>query len=323
MENVEVISLDIFLHIRQLCTIARENIHLKAEFLRKTFHCFIESNESKTIPFYNSKWTNKNNVHALKQTIAYRDKSKKPDKLRINNRDISKESQTRRDFMAFVNRLSDANLKLINTYFKTKFQFEFLDVYISILWDMMLRSTEFQHLYVECFVAIHDNIPNENTDLFTTKIEELWNNYNDKQIWIPSEELINEKDYDDFCDFVKWKKNSISYIHSFAKFVNKNWLPKDVYTTLGNNFIIATKDFMEKYPIGCKGSDALLDQLLILVEYTMKEYDISLSIFIKDLRDNGQIYRPSTRFKVYDVDEFLERKLKFFIKNKTSKYIET
>jgi hypothetical protein len=240
----------------------------------------------------------------------------KPEKLRIGTggRELSKEDRMKRDFMSFVNRLSDGNRKNISTYFKTNFQTEFIDTYIRLIWEAMLRTEDFQHLYVDCLEEICMIVYENNRVDFIIKINDISSKYFNDIKWIPSIELINEANYDDFCDFVKWKKTSITYIHGFAKFINKEWLYVSLYDDLSTTLITSITKYLSEIPEGCKVTDALLEQLLVVLEYTKGAQDTSTRKYIEDLNERRISFRPSTRFKIYDIKEFLDRKLKYVVR---------
>ena len=356
LESVQIILIDsdIFMQFRQTHTAPLDYIQLKADTLQKTFTCFqevIDSRNGGGTPgnatgtngrnnevSYESKGNNhrwgKNNAFIRSNTLPR--VSAKPDKLKIGacGKEISKEDRMKREFMSFINRLSEGNRKNIPTYFQTNLQVDFIDIYFRLVWEAMLRSENFQHLYIDCFEAIYTQayketdtnvaidgqvITNNNLqqpEVFMSKINVLSKTYFDSEKWIPTDELINEQDYDDFCEFVKWKKTSITYIHGFSKFVNKSWLSTSLYEELSEKLITAIKKYLSEIPEGCKVTDALLEQLLILVEYTKLDQDKDINLFIKSLNDKCQQYRPSTRFKIYDIKEYLDRKVKFIVRGK-------
>ena len=332
-----LIDIDVFIQFRESHTISLEYIQQKADNLQKTYLCFQENDNrnhnisygsSDTYDTRSGKWPRNNNFS--KNNITRSEKVK----IGANGKELSKEDRMKREFMSFINRLSDNNRKNINTYFQTNLQIDFIDIYIRLVWEAMLRSENFQHLYIDCFEAIYTQAYNNNSnisidgqlvintatqsnkpELFKSKINLLSKTYFDNEKWIPNKELIEEEDYDDFCDFVKWKKTSITYIYGFSKFVNKDWLNVSLYTDLSTNLIDSLKKYLNEIPEGCKVSDALLDQLMILVEYTKTDQDKFISSYIKTLNDNAQQYRPSTRFKIYDIKEILDKKNKYIVKN--------
>ena len=336
-----IIDIDVFIQHRKQYITPIDSIQSKADNLHKTYLCFQEND---TRNFNNSYGTQHNDSGDLKSSRWVRNNISKnvnvslvrSEKVKIgaNGKELSKEDRMKREFMSFINRLSDNNRKNINTYFQTNLQIDFIDIYIRLVWEAMLRSENFQHLYIDCFEAIYTQAYNNNSnisidgqlvintatqsnkpELFKSKINLLSKTYFDNEKWIPNKELIEEEDYDDFCDFVKWKKTSITYIHGFSKFVNKDWLNVSLYTDLSTNLIDSLKKYLNEIPEGCKVSDALLDQLMILVEYTKTDQDKFISSYIKTLNDNAQQYRPSTRFKIYDIKEILDKKNKYIVKN--------
>lgn len=323
MTDYVIIDIDQFIQFRKNHYTPLEHIQLKADTLQKTFTCFQESTDSKNNIYpqnhsagSSGKWGkgqafSRNSAPPPRQPPATR-----PDKLTFGGREISNEDRIKRELLAFINRLSEGNRKNIITYFENNLQVEFIDTYVRLLWEAMLRSEDFQELYIECFQAIYTLLCKNTDNVFIEKITTLWSSYVTDEKWIPSDALINEKDYDDFCDFVKWKKTSITYIHGFSKCVTKEWLRVTTYDNLSDKLIVSIEKFLDESPEGCKVTDALLDQLLILVEYTKTAQDEPIKTFIKSLHTNAVDYRPSTRFKIYDLKEFLERKVKFTVRAK-------
>lgn len=340
-----VIDFTVFQKFRETHLTPLEHIESKADLLRKTYTCLQEiydsrsgsgSGNTNTTGHGNiggehngrggsdtnsgsGKW--KSNRFAGSLTPSHQlhkntTNNVKPEKLRIGTggRELSKEDRMKRDFMSFVNRLSDGNRKNISTYFKTNFQTEFIDTYIRLIWEAMLRTEDFQHLYVDCLEEICMIVYENNRVDFIVKINDISSKYFNDIKWIPSIELINEANYDDFCDFVKWKKTSITYIHGFAKFINKEWLYISLYDDLSTTLITSITKYLSEIPEGCKVTDALLEQLLVVLEYTKGPQDTNTRKYIEDLNETPAVFRPSTRFKIYDIKEFLDRKLKFVVR---------
>lgn len=344
-EDYIIIDIDVFFQFRESHNIPVEHIQQKADTLCKTYSCFHEKDSDirgSGNTGYNSinsdlhdsksgKWLRNNN---FSRNTTFPSRSEKV-KIGANGKELSKEDRMKREFMAFINRLSEGNRKNINTYFRTNLQTDFIDIYIRLVWEAMLRSENFQHLYIDCFDAIYtqaynnnsnvaidgqivlNNTPlqNHNPEIFRSKINVLSKTYLDNESWIPSKELIEEEDYDDFCDFVKWKKTSITYIHGFSKFINKEWIDYSMFDDLSSKLMDSIKKYLNEIPEGCKVTDALLDQLLILVEYTKQDQDKTVSTYIKELHNEASKYRPSTRFKIYDIKDYLDKKNKYVVKN--------
>jgi len=299
------ISLETFIKVRQDCIRALDNIQAKADTLQKAYTCFQEIIDAHTNVHtkrntdYDKKWD--------KNIRKPADKNERVERHRIGGRgEISKEDHIKRDFLAFVNRLSDANRKNIQTYFENTFQIDFIDLYIKLLWEAMLRCGEYQAIYIDCFEAIFNLVTNaDKQNIFLTKIVQLWTKYYNEQKWLPSEELINEEDYDDFCDFVKWKKTSLTYIDGFSKFVLKEWLSVSVYRELLSELLKSIDLYLEKTPEGCKVTDALIEKISTLIKHIKIDYNEYICQYIDKLNANATNYRPSTRFKIYDLIDYM------------------
>jgi len=301
------IDINVFLEIREKCNIPLEHIQCKADTLLKTYACFQESNDTHILVHPNTHThIRKNADYEKKWGSKIIKKNIDRPKIGAGNREISKDDHIKRDFMSFINKLSDNNLKNVATYFENTFQIDFIDVYIKLLWEAILRSEEYQYLYVECLNTIFTITLNlQKQNIFLEKIYNIWTEYYNNTRWLPSEELINEEDYDDFCEFVKWKKTSMTYIHGFSKFINQEWVSHSIYSILLNELLQSLNIYLNKNPQGCKVTDALLDQINVLIKYIKINYNEDIYNFIEDLNKNSSQYRPSTRFKVYDMIEYI------------------
>jgi len=315
-DSSDLIDIEVFIKTRELCKNVPESMQSKTEILQKSFRCFQENQDilktSSVKSDTRNKWTRKTIQGNAVQPQPIQGSNIRP--IIGLNRELSKEDRIKRDFMGFINKLTDANVKNISSYFNNNLYIEYIDIYIRLLWEAMLRSADFQHLYIQCLEEICKQVDNQNN--FNYKLEAIWLLYKTDTKWIPVDELINDKNYDDFCDFVKWKKTAITYIQSFAKCIHKSWLSQNIYADLIDEFIGSIKNFLIDSPEGCKVIDALYDQLLIILEYTSKSQDEPVIIFISLQLNSSSTYRPSTRFKIYDIKEFLDRKSKYCVKLK-------
>jgi hypothetical protein len=311
------ININIFLELREKCIEVLEHIQSKADTLQKTYSCFQEVTDT----YLNSNATGHGHSHGGGGHIHTRKnadydkkwgdktikKSIERPKIGGGNREISKEDHIKRDFMSFINKLSDNNLKNVATYFENNFQIDFIDIYIKLLWEAILRSEEYQYLYIDCLNSIYNiTLKTEKQQVFLSKINNLWQEYYNGTKWIPSDDIVNDEDYDDFCDFVKWKKTALTYIHGFSKFIIKEWLSVSVYSNILNELLNGINVYLEKTPEGCKITDALLDQMITLIQLIKLDYNESIYNFIQYLNVNSKQFKPSTRFKVYDIIESIQ-----------------
>jgi hypothetical protein len=97
----------------------------------------------------------------------------------------------------------------------------------------------------------------------------------------------------------------MTYIHGFSKIINIEWLSVSIYSILLKELLQSLNTYLNKNPQGCKVTDALLDQINTLIKYIKINFNEDIYNFIENLNTNSLQYRPSTRFKVYDIIEYI------------------
>lgn len=292
MSDLVVYSVDQFFSIQSKVGNLR-TLDEKAEFMRSSFACFQDHAEP------SKKW----GKHEAPQKIA------RPDKLRIGTRELSREHIARKDFLALMNKLSDANKLSILQTLKQVFREDCLDVYMQVTWDHMQRAPEFHALYMSVLKTVSNILAKPN--LWREKWHLLWKDYVMHQQWRPSDQLLQEEDYDEFCDFVKWRKRTIASINAWKLLEQHQWV-QGVHDSLLQTIINACNDELT-LTNGSKLADVLLDEIHALMEGTPPTKWMTIESFVKKWMQDPEQLRPSSRFKLYDLYERFTAKVKLLL----------
>jgi hypothetical protein len=277
-----VIELDQFLRIGNCRT--SEVLVQKASWLQQTFECFQETENSAPKPRWNK----------------VERPSRKADKPRIGNRDLSNEAIARKDFLGLMNKLSSTNKEHMIKQMRASLRPEFKTMYVQIIWDFMLRAPDFQDIYSDVYLNLSCNID------IRDDIQELWTNYFTSKNWIPPTSILeNNEEYDEFCEYVKWKKRAIAAIRGWIYMCRKMLLDQKCEQQL---FAALVADVNERVQAGpCKVLEVLLEQLLAFLAHTNHDMH-AITPCIGVWSERAPSMPPSMRFKLYDVRDIVVRK---------------
>lgn len=277
----------------------------KSLYLQTTYKCFTEQNREKDREkMYNNIKTNSRGSHIILE---------RPEKLKIGGRDLSKDTLVRKDFLSLLNRLSDQNKKQIFNQFKTNILPDYYKMYIRMTWEMILKFPDFLKIYINLITILYENIQNKN--LFIEELILIVTEYESKKEWIPTDDILDENDYDEFCDYQKWKKRAISAIRCIRILLVNDWISSKLFIKITEQMIEDCNIyFIKSEGIGCKIVDALLDQIIEVCDII--EDKLIVDFINKWLTD---IIRSSSKFKLLDIKEKIEIKLSTTYKVKQNK----
>jgi hypothetical protein len=264
-----------------------EQLCAKAKFLLDNYKCF---NEQEQRPV---KW-NRATAKSIDNTAT---------RVKIGVRDLSIEAVARKEFMAMMNKLTELNKSKIIKNIKAILRKECSYIYIPIIWDLMQRAPEFKKMYLEVSEMIAEN---NNT------WHEIWNDYYAKRSWLPSDQLLLDTDYDEFCDYVKWKKRALAALQVLLMLHSKNILPDLLDKLIPEIVEDCNVSLLDQENV--KKSDAILEQMLIIINYTTTDQDDYFCEFIKKWLPVAQDLKASSRFKIYDINAIIEGKMKYVFK---------
>jgi hypothetical protein len=253
--------------------------------------------------------------------------NKDKERVRIGGVVATKEEKVKREFFSLMNKLTHQNKASV---FKTVTESHVacttdatepvnIRIFVSIVWDMMLRNKDSQKLYIDVLQLFPE-------ELVLSECNHLWSNYNALRKWLPPETIsgsdIINSEYDEFCDFVKWKKHSIASVQGLFMLYVKNMIDQDaelmqsLATTLtkecSNQLSIQENKQLDSMSTCAQVASALLEQINALIVVVKHEKSITslndrsevisiVSKFSEYHRLLAETYPPSVRFKIYDM----------------------
>lgn len=128
------------------------------------------------------------------------------------------------------------------------------------------------------------------------------NNYIINNIWEPYEfiikyDILNNKYYNDYCEYIKWKNNQINIIKSFIYLYENNSKYLDILNILLNNINIKLNNY-EKI----NTNKYIIDYLLEL-EYIILDKIKNENIILNLKKINLNILDNSTKFIIMNIIE--------------------
>ena len=123
------------------------------------------------------------------------------------------QTTARKQIMVLMNKLSENNLETILKGVRL-LDGELVDGYVTVIWDLMQRCSEYQPLYIQVLKAL--NAP----DKIKAQLLALYDSWRaDRTFPDPSQES-----YDEFCDYVKWKKRRQAAATAWLHLINEGLL---------------------------------------------------------------------------------------------------
>lgn len=260
--------------------IISDNIVNKANDLINNYNCFVSTYDARSL------WEKKKIIASNKKTVKSR-----PHIIYI---DFSDDAKCKKEFISYLNKLTDVNKEIIYNKISTFISQVNKDIFNS-LFDVLINFIKSSNniIYIDVLYLFEDNYINEN-------ITKFYINYIDKKEWLPLEILIeyklifDEDKYDTYCEYIKIKKKTLSMIKALCIILKKLSKLDIIDTIICNifndlNFYITQSNY--KHII-----ELLLDELTIIIDYIPKQiYINNISKIICDDLDN------STKFKISNI----------------------
>jgi hypothetical protein len=129
----------------------------------------------------------------------------------------------KREFVSLMNKLVHANkVKLVHKLESIMVK-DNNAIYVPIIWDMMLRCADLQTVYIDVVHILRDH-----SEASVSEFDAIWHDYINMRKWIPEKDIIIENEnYDEFCEFVKWKKRAVATIHAIVLMSQKGIITSD------------------------------------------------------------------------------------------------
>jgi hypothetical protein len=263
-----------------------ENIINKANELIDNYNCFSNNYDARSL------WEKKK-IIAQNKSI----KSQKP-RHHIINIDFSDRAKCKKEFISYLNKLTDLNKDVIYSKissFIKELDGEILNSLFEILINFMKSSNN--NIYVDVLYLFEQSYIDDNINNYYLKFLE-------NKEWLPSkiiEEykfIFDENNYDEYCEYVKIKKSTLSLLKALSlilKKLNKNDVIEKIINLIFEDLNIFKNKKEFKHII-----ELLLDELSIIIDFMPKQEFIDKinNIDISNLD-------TSTKFKItYILEKF-------------------
>ncbi len=260
--------------------IISDNIANKANELINNYNCFVSNYDARSL------WEKKKIIASNRNTIKSR-----PHIIYV---DFSDETKCKKEFISYLNKLSDLNKDTIYSKI-SNFISKINDDIKKLLFDVLINfiKSSNNNIYIDV-LYLFDNTYIE------TNITRFYNNYLENNEWLPKEinieykNIFDEENYDTYCEYVKTKKITLSMLKALCiilKKLNQNNIINNITQNIYYDLIKYVYNNNYKHL-----TELLLDELIIIIDYIPNEIYIDniKNIDITNL-DN------STRFKINNI----------------------
>jgi len=318
MCTISRINIDLFISIRNNPLLEQcVSVQNRSELLLKNHKCFTEQYTDnyekytgKSHISHTSKWRNNNGSANYKKNDNTMNTNNTMSSSLAKRPVINNDSVSHREFISILNKITNINQQKLIIKVKDIIKEEHTSVYVSLLWDMMLRCPDFQNIYINIIDIIRTKSNVINMDDF----KEIWSKYILDRKWLPESSVcININEYDEFCDFMKWKKRANAAINGFMLLVVNNIVSDNIVYELTKYVVNSTNIYMtdELYNDSIQIMNALLEQIISIVNilkiYKCNQTKNCIIEFVKNNESNINHMSPSNKFKFIDIIENLKQ----------------
>ena len=310
------IQLDVFLNAKHISLSSPDfNMSIfkdKASELQSAYKCFFEipahigngnsGNNAKFNSMHQPRWKRA----PRRETVSL---AQRP---QIGGAATSKDVQVKREFTSLINKLTYANRDNIFKEIKKVLNAEYISVYVPVLWDMMQRMVDLHKLYIDVFMMLECN----------DECVNLWSMYVNNKQWLPPSDCSSveeqaTQDYDEFCDFMKWKKRAIASISALSALESCGILNNnlDVLFTLTGLVLNDADTLLEQCPTSTHDiqiANALMEQIFMIHKCakSCKRSDVlaKISAFAEKYKIKSGLIAAMVRFKILDLYDVCTKK---------------
>jgi hypothetical protein len=332
------ISIDVFYTLKEDKALVRSpQLDARAAAIYNSCKCFIDIPPHKShnprTGGTDNKWRGggcRDNRHVVKGHHGHivHDRFKERVKIGIDasstsNKDLLVKINKKREFFSLINKLSIHNKAQI--YKNIDAQHNGVDTlneygaqYIQIIWDMMLRMGDLQKLYVELLLMFKKS----DEGIIKREIHDVWKAYIDAKLHLPPtiiDAYDEHTEYDEFCDFVKWKKRSSLAVHAFHQFILHDMIDDTVLKSMAQEIVASLEELLKDATKNAHVINAMLDQIHAMLVCVIGTTQLRtqpqsyvpmykmLYQFITNTCKSADTLPPIVKFKVLDIYEYVQK----------------
>lgn len=149
---------------------------------------------------------------------------------KIGIQDSSIAATIKKELQSLLNKLTETNFQTILVKVIQLFDMTYVSIFIDIIWSYLQRQPDFQVLYIQMIEKIYEKLSEDSYIEIGIVWNGIWRKYLSVKEWKLNKELVETShNYNDFCDYVKEKKRSISTIQAWARLINLGIVSADPY----------------------------------------------------------------------------------------------
>ena len=213
-------------------------------------------------------------------------------------------ARTEKDFVALMNKLSSQNHAAIEAQLWRYFQPMLFTFYANHLWNLMYKQAAFNVLYINILRQIHDRLSDEDKGrlkaLMLSHFETYFRGFTDS--FAPMV-LPPGDDYDEFCDAVKLKKQSLGKAAALCAAISAELVEEPCDGVLSRLLasMPRSEDGPDKLAIWTEHTEACLREL----RWSPPQVAGLASAAVRAVEERGPHLPPKARFKLEGLRDHL------------------
>lgn len=260
---------------------------------------------NKVTPVLPSRFSSK--ILDLKNEYScFRDSNKQPkitsekhwieSKIRKPSLFSSMVADEKKQFLSIMNKLTPENLSILYEKYKSSISETHVDIYVDTCFEYIQRSPQFSRTYVDFLQLLSKHMK------IMPQLHEIIHNFLNTQQWKPGH--IPEDDcYDEFCNYVKWKKMVTGYIQAIVYMIHLRLLPAEIIRKLTKTIVLQCEH------TNCvKEIEIYLSHLYECLQSKYCPYE-QIRICITKLEISTGL-TSAVKFKMLDIQEACAKKMK-------------
>ena len=267
-----------------------ENLQKKASDLVSNYNCFVCNYDAKSL------WEKKKLIAQKKNTKPLN--TPRNNKPRILLTTLSSEMKCKKEFIAYLNKLTDVNKDVIYSKISSFIKDLNNDI-LNSLFEVLINfiKVSSNNIYIDVLYLFKK-------DYIITSINNYCYNFITNKEWLKNEIIVDYKilyhndNYDKYCSYIKIKKHSLSIIKALVIILKKlnnydfiNQLSKEIVNDIDT--YISNNNNNYKHII-----ELLLDEIIIILDFVPNK-----EIIAKIKNIDLQQFEYSTKFKLMKINE--------------------
>ena len=156
-------------------------------------------------------------------------------------------------------------------------------------------------------------------------INALLSAYRSERLWMPAEGVLPPPgapgaagaasepasrgdaaaEYDDFCDYVKWRKRTVNTIHAWRVLAGSGWVSPDVLQEMLAEVLADFRASLATFPETVKLAETLAEQMFVYAKSIGSAGALRPETLAELRALPAASFPPALRFKIYDLRDFL------------------